>query len=194
MAALDLEAEVHCLSCYRQTKVDPADRRLNDRVFAVAPFRCGGLRDHGFAVPLQPCRAPGFVYIKPAVLLPAGGEVTLIVLSCPRCVPPLVHRAHACRPATLAAGGMGSRRPLSLPGVPRQDRLALPWADLAAELSQRRHVSRGRSTLAGGTRPTFTRYKTSATQEAEMARAGLLWLLGIPIPILLLMWALGWLH
>jgi len=27
-----------------------------------------------------------------------------------------------------------------------------------------------------------------------MARAGLLWLLGIPIPILLLMWALGWLH
>jgi hypothetical protein len=28
----------------------------------------------------------------------------------------------------------------------------------------------------------------------EMARAGLLWLLGIPIPLLLLMWALGWLH
>ena len=34
----------------------------------------------------------------------------------------------------------------------------------------------------------------SETQEAEMARAGLLWLLGIPIPILLLMWAIGWLH
>ena len=32
------------------------------------------------------------------------------------------------------------------------------------------------------------------TEEAEMARAGLLWLLGIPIPILLLMWVLGWLH
>jgi len=31
-------------------------------------------------------------------------------------------------------------------------------------------------------------------QEAKMARAGLLWLLGIPIPILLLMWVLGWLH
>jgi hypothetical protein len=27
-----------------------------------------------------------------------------------------------------------------------------------------------------------------------MARAGLLWLLGIPIPILLLMWVFGWLH
>jgi hypothetical protein len=30
--------------------------------------------------------------------------------------------------------------------------------------------------------------------EAEMARGGLLWLLGVPIPILLLMWAMGWLH
>lgn len=30
-------------------------------------------------------------------------------------------------------------------------------------------------------------------QEVKMARAGLLWLLGIPIPILLLMWVLGWL-
>jgi hypothetical protein len=31
-------------------------------------------------------------------------------------------------------------------------------------------------------------------QEVKMARAGLLWLLGVPIPILLLMWAVGWLH
>jgi hypothetical protein len=31
-------------------------------------------------------------------------------------------------------------------------------------------------------------------QEVKMARAGLLWLLGVPIPILLLMWVLGWLH
>jgi hypothetical protein len=30
--------------------------------------------------------------------------------------------------------------------------------------------------------------------EVKMARAGLLWLLGVPIPILLLMWVLGWLH
>jgi hypothetical protein len=30
-------------------------------------------------------------------------------------------------------------------------------------------------------------------QEVKMARAGLLWLLGVPIPILLLMWVLGWL-
>jgi hypothetical protein len=27
-----------------------------------------------------------------------------------------------------------------------------------------------------------------------MGRAAVLWLLGVPIPVLLLMWALGWLH
>jgi len=27
-----------------------------------------------------------------------------------------------------------------------------------------------------------------------MGRAALLWLLGVPIPVLLLMWVLGWLH
>jgi hypothetical protein len=30
--------------------------------------------------------------------------------------------------------------------------------------------------------------------EYGMGRAALLWLLGVPIPVLLLMWALGWLH
>jgi hypothetical protein len=32
------------------------------------------------------------------------------------------------------------------------------------------------------------------TAEDEMGRAAVLWLLGVPIPVLLLMWALGWLH
>jgi len=27
-----------------------------------------------------------------------------------------------------------------------------------------------------------------------MGRAALLWFLGVPIPVLLLMWVLGWLH
>jgi len=27
-----------------------------------------------------------------------------------------------------------------------------------------------------------------------MGRAAVLWLLGVPIPVLVLMWALGWLH
>ena len=105
IAALGFEIEVHCSSCYRQTKVDLADRRLNDRVFAAAPFRCSGMRDRGFAVPLQPCRAPGFVYIKPAVLLPVGGEVTLIFLSCSRCLPPwFIEHMPADRPPWLRAG------------------------------------------------------------------------------------------
>jgi hypothetical protein len=103
IAALGLEAEVHCSSCYRQTKV--ADRRLTDRVFAAAPLRCSGMRDHGFAVPLQPCRAPGFLYIKSAVRLPVGGEVTLIFLSCSRCVPPwFIEHMPADRPPWLRAG------------------------------------------------------------------------------------------
>jgi hypothetical protein len=48
--------------------------------------------------------------------------------------------------------------------------------------------------VALGTRPRFTRYSAIGNAEVEMARAGLLWLLGIPIPILLIMWAFGWLH
>lgn len=31
-------------------------------------------------------------------------------------------------------------------------------------------------------------------ENSDMGRAALLWLLGVPIPVLLLMWALGWLH
>jgi hypothetical protein len=48
--------------------------------------------------------------------------------------------------------------------------------------------------LLGGTRAKVTRCTKAETSEAEMARAGVLWLLGVPIPILLLMWAFGWLH
>jgi hypothetical protein len=32
------------------------------------------------------------------------------------------------------------------------------------------------------------------TRREIMGRAAVLWLLGVPIPVLLLMWALGWLH
>ena len=45
-----------------------------------------------------------------------------------------------------------------------------------------------------GTWLVFSRNPSTKQVEVKMARAGLLWLLGIPIPILLLMWALGWLH
>ena len=87
VAALGFVAEVHCSSCYRVVKVDLADGRLRDRFFAAAPLRCTGMRNRGFAVPLQPCKAPGHVHVKPAVRLPVGGEVTLICLSCPGCEP-----------------------------------------------------------------------------------------------------------
>lgn len=30
--------------------------------------------------------------------------------------------------------------------------------------------------------------------EEHMGRAAILWFLGVPIPVLLLMWVLGWLH
>ena len=46
--------------------------------------------------------------------------------------------------------------------------------------------------LLDGTRQRSRRYR-GLTGGIDMARAGLLWLLGIPIPILLIMWALGWL-
>src|SRR5258707_12491831 len=66
IAALGFEIEVHCSSCYRQTKVDPADRRLSYRVFAPPPCPCSGMRYHSSARPLQPCKAPRFVHIHPA--------------------------------------------------------------------------------------------------------------------------------
>jgi hypothetical protein len=47
------------------------------------------------------------------------------------------------------------------------------------------------------TRTQWPRASASATCEMQwrvhMGRAAILWLLGIPIPILLLMWVLGWL-
>jgi hypothetical protein len=85
IAALGLEAEVHCSSCYRQTKVDPADRRLSDRVFAETPFRCG-MRDQGFAVPLQACpgiRRPRLCCNRP-VILEGDTKRSMSPTQCPR--------------------------------------------------------------------------------------------------------------
>jgi hypothetical protein len=53
IAALGLEVEVHCSSCYRQTKVDPADRRSMIESLPRRRSAAVGMRDHGFAVPLQ---------------------------------------------------------------------------------------------------------------------------------------------
>jgi hypothetical protein len=63
---------------------------------------------------------------------------------------------------------------------------------IAVSLEARRKRA-GRSAVAGNTarRPSLSLHQN---QEVKMARGGLLWLLGVPIPILLLMWVLGWLH
>ena len=37
-------------------------------------------------------------------------------------------------------------------------------------------------------------YHRTLAMEDIMGRAAVLWLLGVPIPVLLLMWAFGWLH
>lgn len=34
----------------------------------------------------------------------------------------------------------------------------------------------------------------ASSMEDVMGRGVLLWLLGVPIPVLILMWAVGWLH
>jgi hypothetical protein len=63
---------------------------------------------------------------------------------------------------------------------------------IAVSLEARRKRA-GRPAVARNTarRPSLSLHQN---QEVKMARAGLLWLIGVPIPILLLMWVLGWLH
>jgi len=36
--------------------------------------------------------------------------------------------------------------------------------------------------------------QTTATQEIVMLRGALLWLIGLPLPIILILWLLGYLH
>jgi hypothetical protein len=45
-----------------------------------------------------------------------------------------------------------------------------------------------------GTIHVILRCDSKFSRRARMGRAALLWFLGVPIPVLLLMWALGWLH
>jgi hypothetical protein len=45
-----------------------------------------------------------------------------------------------------------------------------------------------------GTKVPFSRYSAIEPMEDVMGRYALLWLLGVPIPILVLIWAFGGLH
>jgi hypothetical protein len=51
-----------------------------------------------------------------------------------------------------------------------------------------------RAPTAHGTKVPFRRCQADSETEATMGRYALLWLLGVPIPILLLIWAFGGLH
>jgi hypothetical protein len=45
-----------------------------------------------------------------------------------------------------------------------------------------------------GNHPRHPALSLQVFTEDAMGRAAVLWFLGVPIPVLLLMWALGWLH
>jgi hypothetical protein len=82
-AALGLEAYVYCPTCYRTSQLDPTANHLRDRCFASARFRCTNIRWNG-----ETCGGPGSVTIRPAELVPVGGDVRLAFLLCERCRPP----------------------------------------------------------------------------------------------------------
>jgi hypothetical protein len=113
----------------------------------------------------------------------------------------------ARRSATQAVSCLGSRSMVSVwclylgskAGYLSQSELpkARSQALSAAEMSIPRELLHARltsKTSAYGTRHGNSRCLGHQQLEAQMARGGLLWLLGVPIPILLLMWAVGWLH
>jgi hypothetical protein len=82
-AALGLDADVYCPSCFRACRLDSKADRLRDRCFAGTRFRCTNVRWSGVI-----CGGPGSVTIRPHELLPAGGDVRLAFLWCDRCLPP----------------------------------------------------------------------------------------------------------
>jgi hypothetical protein len=89
IAVLGFGVEIHCPSCYRVTKIDPADQRLRDRPFAVTRFRCTGMRDLGSAHPLRPCQQLGHIHVTPpdAERIRPGRSIPWCSIACHRCVP-----------------------------------------------------------------------------------------------------------
>ena len=86
VAVLGLEVAVHCPRCRRVTRVDPADIRLCDRLFAGARFRCTGV---SLPYPDEPCDCLGHVHIDPPAdqFIPADRAIPWCSISCRRCVP-----------------------------------------------------------------------------------------------------------
>src|SRR5262245_37687761 len=64
IAALDLEVEIYCPSCYRYVgRIDLTDARLRGRLFASARFVCG--RVHRIYDASRVCGCLGHVVVRP---------------------------------------------------------------------------------------------------------------------------------
>ncbi|WP_262298435.1 hypothetical protein [Microvirga sesbaniae] len=48
--------------------------------------------------------------------------------------------------------------------------------------------------VSGGTRNSPVRYFHTKHWETDMLKGGLLWLIGIPLPIILILFFMGWLN
>jgi hypothetical protein len=105
-AALGLEAHVYCPSCYTTRQLDPMTDNLRGRSFAGARFRCTNIHWTG-----NTCGGPGTVTIRPAELLPVGGDVRIAFLWCDRCSPRLRADVAALRSRIYARVGGGSVAP-----------------------------------------------------------------------------------
>lgn len=81
IAALGLEVHVSCSGCQALRRIDPTAAIVRERCFAGARFRCSHTRWDDV-----PCGTPGLVKVRPPVLLPVGGAVTLAFLQCGHCL------------------------------------------------------------------------------------------------------------
>lgn len=90
IAALGLEVEVYCASCYRHVgPIDLTDVRLKGRCFAGARFVCSRIRRRFDATPAERCGSLGALYIRPRPgdRIPPRAARPWCSIACPRCVP-----------------------------------------------------------------------------------------------------------
>jgi len=145
---------------------------LRDRCFATARFCCTKIRYTGAV-----CGSPGSVEIKPSVLLPVGGEDTLAFLSC-TCLPSWeINHVPIDKPLLLVVSHKDNDR---FSGMREGRGISTGWLGGRPIATSIRHPRR--STLAGGTRPVFSRCKTSESQEAENGSCRIALALGYPHP------------
>ena len=127
----------------------------------------------------------------------------------PASVAPVLHgradraRAHRAQTAGGERGSSDNSAPASADGHLRSADRALIGLGLLHRRPGWERLRRIATDADGSPRGSLatcgwlgTRLRAALSRQTggiDMARAGLLWLLGIPIPILLIMWAFGWL-